>query len=240
MIILLRKNEPTMDLDSSACQPECRLLALPAELRCQIWQLILVQPTRVAREQSASHLSNEELECIKRRRRFCPNVLRTCKQISREGTPILYGENVFRAHPSLLTAMPRFIIRSFPDKAQLPNAVSHPRVAKMIRRYCIYVRLDIDPRFTRKQAEESFSGVEELEIDVFQAMYGGSDFSVLGLFEDVRDVGRVKIDGSLGDGKYAAWLSDLMQQPAGTEATPYHEEYVGGVPSWHAWSKGNR
>ncbi|KAK3059049.1 hypothetical protein LTR09_000615 [Extremus antarcticus] len=229
-----------MDLDNITPQPDCRLLALPAELRTHIWDLILIQPTHKAIVFPAAELLRYMPESIKRRRRFCANILRTCKQIAAEGTPILYGENYFRAHPSLLTALPRFLMSTFPEKIQLPDPITQPRVTKLIRRYCIHVRLDIDPRFTRSQAEESFSGVEELHIDVFQAMYGGSDFTVLKMFEDVRAVGRVSIEGSLGDGRYAAWLVDCMQQPVGTPAAPFHEEYVGGTPSWDAWSRGKR
>lgn len=122
---------------------------------------------------------------------------------------------------------------------RLPPVVS-PRVTKFIRRYYIYVRLDTDPRYTRGEVEESFNGVEELEVEVFQAMYGSCDFSVLKLFEGVRGVENVKISGSLGDGKYSRWLTDTIKLPLGTVVPPYFEQFVGGVPAWDAWSKGNR
>ncbi|KAK5167832.1 uncharacterized protein LTR77_007531 [Saxophila tyrrhenica] len=232
-----------MDLDNAAGQPECRLLQLPPELRNQIWELLLIQNTHATRTYPSlcgSKALSDMPEHIRRRRRFCANILQTCKQVNTEGTPILYGENLFQAHTSLLTAMPRFLAYTYPGKVTLPDPITAPRVAKLIRKYSIHVRLDTDPRFSRKQVEESFSGVEELEIDVFQAMYGSCDFSVLNLFEDVRGVGKVNIQGSLGDGKYAAWLTDLLRQPVGTPAVPYTEQYVGGMWSWDAWSNGNR
>lgn len=37
-----------------------------------------------------------------------------------------------------------------------------------IRKYYIVVRLDCDPRYTKTQVTESFSGVDELEVEVFQ------------------------------------------------------------------------
>ena len=82
--------------------------------------------------------------------------------------------------------------------------------------------------------------MEELQIDVFQAMYGSCDFSVLRLFEGVRGVGKVGIEGSLGDRKYADWLARTMELPLGTRAAPYYEKYVGGVPAWDSWTHGNR
>ena len=126
-----------------------------------------------------------------------------------------------------------------PNKVNLPPVVA-PRVLKLIRRYFLFVRLDTDPRYSKTQVEESFNGCDELEIDVFQAMYGSCDFTVLKLFEGVRGIGRVRIDGSLGDRKYADWLSECMQSPPGTTFAPFWEEYVGGVKSWDAWTHGAR
>jgi hypothetical protein len=239
MIVLLRKDEETMDIDNAVQQRESRLLGLCAELRNHIWELLLIQNTHTTRTFPASYLFTTLPEGAKRRRRFCANILRTCKQINAEGTPILYGENYFSAHPSLLSALPSFLLYTQPDRVKLPPVI-YPRVAKLIRKFFIHVRLDTDPRFSKRQVEESFSGGQELEIEVFQAMYGSCDFSVLKLFEDVRGVGKVIIHGSLGDGIYANWLAKCMQQPEGTPATPYHEKYVGGMPAWDAWQNGNR
>ena len=239
MIVLIRKEQPPMGLDSSKDQSQCRLLCLPAELRNTIWELLLVQNTQSTPGTLPAHLSPDAPENARRKTRFCANVLRTCKQINLEGTPVLYGENVFEAHSSLLASLPSFLLLKQPNRVRLSQVIC-PRVAKLIRRFYIYVRLDTDPRFSKRQVEEAFLDVEALEIEVFQAMFGSCDFSVLKLFEGVRGVGKVTIHGSLGDGKYANWLASCMEMPAGTSVTPYYEEYVGGNKAWHAWAQGNR
>ena len=225
-----------MDLDNPTDQSQCLLLALPAELRNYIWRLILLHDLRIPK---ANVMYINAAEPPRKKSRFCANVLRTCKQINSEGTPILYGENMFSAHINLLATLPSFILSAHPNSARLPPVV-YPRVTKFIRRYYIFVRLDTDPRYSRRQVEESFNGVEELQIDVFQSMYGSCDFSVLRLYEGVRGVGKVTVDGSLGDRKYANWLSRCMELPHGTCVTPFYEKHVGGVPAWDAWTHGNR
>ena len=241
MIVLIRKNEQEQDAmdtqNEQADQSQSRLLALPAELRNHIWQYLLIQCLQSS--PLPAHLFPGAPEAARRRTRFCANILQCCKQINAEGTPILYGENVFLAHPSLLTALPSFLLLKNPNRVKLPPVLC-PRVSKHIRRYFIHVRLDIDPRFGRQQVEESFTGVEELEIEVFQAMYGSCDFSNLQLFEGVRDVGKAVVHGSVGDGRYADWLARTMEQPIDTQPTPFSEEFIGGNKAWDAWSHGNR
>lgn len=241
MIVLIRKNEQehdAMDTTNRLEQPQCRLLSLPAELRNHLWQYLLVQ-TLSSSSALPAHLFPGAPESARRRTRFCANILQSCKQIHAEGTPILYGENVFLAHPSLLTALPSFLLLKSPNRVKLPPVLC-PRVSKFIRRYFVHVRLDIDPRFSRQQVEESFAGVEELEIEVFQAMFGSCDFSNLRLFEGLRGVGKAVIYGSVGDGRYAEWLARTIEQPVGSKGTVYEEEFVGGSKAWDAWANGNR
>ena len=235
MIVQIRKDPPTLDLETPNTQPQCLLLQLPPEIRNQIWDLLLVQNIRLKRGIQYHTIP----ESSRKQLRFCANVLRTCKQINAEGTPILYGENVFSAHRNLLATLPSFVLHMSSDPVCCPP-VTNARVAKLIRRFHVYVRLDTDPRYSPRQVEESFNGVEELHIDVFQSMYGSCDFSVLKLFEGVRGVGKVKVDGSLGDRRYAEWLARLIELPPGTEAEPFYEEFVGGQQAWHAWAQGSR
>lgn len=101
--------------------------------------------------------------------------------------------------------------------------VRGPGLAK-IRKWYINVRLDVDPKFSAEGAKKAFSGAEELEIDVFQAMYGSCDFSVLELFSGVRGVGRAKVSGSTGCGKYAEWLEGVMMKGVGEAVMPFGEE----------------
>ena len=170
-----------MDFQPSHDQPQCALLSLPAELRNQIWHYVLVQ---CVTPQLPAHHHPATTGSVGGRSRFCANVLRTCKRINEEATPVLYGENVFSAHTSLLATLPSLQLSMRPNKVNLPP-VKHARVMKLIRRYYIFVRLDTDPRFSNSLVEESFNGCDELYIDVFQAMYGSCDFTVLKLFEGV-------------------------------------------------------
>ena len=235
MIVLIRKDRSELDLDKSEDQPGCRLLTLPAELRNQIWRHILIQDTGT---QSLLPV-HRPLTTPRDVPRFCANVLRTCKQINTEGTPILYAENIFSAHTNLLASLPSFLLSIRPRRLSLPPVVCG-RVVKLIRRYHVFVRLDTDPRFSRSQVEESFNHADSLEIEVFQSMYGSSDFTVLRLFEGVRGVGKVDIHGSLGDRRYADWLEAAMQLNPGDDPAPFWEKYVGGQRAWDAWSHGTR
>ena len=235
MIIQIRKDPPPIDTDSATDQTQCLLLQLPPELRNQIWRLLLLQDIHKRR----GHFYHAIPEDTRKKARFCANILRTCKQINAEGTPILYGENIFSAHRNLLATLPSFVLHLSSDPICCPP-VTNNRVVPLIRRFHIFVRLDTDPRYSPRQVEESFSGVEELSIDVFQSMYGSCDFSVLKLFEGVRGVGKVKIDGSLGDRKYADWLTKVIMLSEGEEPEPFWEEYVGGNRAWDAWSHGAR
>ena len=97
---------------------------------------------------------------------------------------------------------------------------------KLIRRYYIFVRLDTDPRFSSSLVEESFNGCDELYIDVFQAMYGSCDFTVLKLFEgECLEVHSSK----------AAWRrsSALYKFYVPLVATPKH---VSNVARTHWWT----
>jgi len=158
---------------------------------------------------------------------------------------VLYGSNTFAAHPSCLTGLPYLVTRAKP--------VTHGRGKAMIKRWYINIRLDTDPGFDREKVADAFSGAEELEVEAFQSMYGSCDYSVLELFEDVRDVGRVKISGSIGDGRYARWLERVMVSKVGEEVGRYEDLDVadgggrvaedgvrGGWKGWKSgWETGN-
>ncbi|EME86716.1 uncharacterized protein MYCFIDRAFT_151750 [Pseudocercospora fijiensis CIRAD86] len=199
------------------------LLNLPSELRNQIYEELLI-------------LKNHENQ---RNPRIHANILPTCHKIHAEATPILYTCNTFLAHPTLLAALPRFLLDRL-TLTPLPLPITHARVAKLIKRFFLHVRLDTDPRFSKTQATESFSGVEELEIEVFQSSYGTCDFGVLRLFEGIRGVGRARVQGSVGDGGYARWLERSMMSGWKEEVRGFEEEFVGGDRAWDAWTHGNR
>ncbi|CZT23601.1 uncharacterized protein RCC_09315 [Ramularia collo-cygni] len=205
-----------------------RLLLLPAEIRLAIWELIMIHDQNPSSK--TSYTPNQ----------FHPaSLLRTCKQINHETTPILYQSNTFLAHPTLLSSLPSFLLRAQPTRLTLPPVTSS-RVAQLIKKFFIHVRLDVDPRFSSLQATESFTGVESLEIEVFQSMYGSCDFTNLRLFENVRGVGKAVVQGSIGDGNYAKWLEICLMSPVGSEICPYTEKWVGGSKSSDAWQRGIR
>ncbi|KAF2161014.1 hypothetical protein M409DRAFT_59534 [Zasmidium cellare ATCC 36951] len=212
-------------------QPHSHLLSLPTELRLQIWELLLLHHVHILKtllQTSPTH-------------RPIASLLRTSKQIYAETLPILYGENTFLAHPTLLTTLPAFLLSKTGSHRPLTlPPITAPRLLPLIRKFYIHVRLDTDPRFSKLQATESFTGVQELEVEVFQAMYGSCDFEVLRLFEGVRGVGRCVVWGSVGDGRYAAWLAKSMMKSVGEEVEGFKEEFVGGDRGWHAWAQGNR
>ncbi|WPG99849.1 Hypothetical protein R9X50_00266900 [Acrodontium crateriforme] len=236
MFVLVPKAPSTPTPDNRLDQSSSPLFALPAELRNLIWSYLLIQPSFYTDE---SGIDNPPTIRPQQTHRFCANILQTCKQAHAEGSPILYGENVFHAHSSLLTALPAFLVGTRPLRLTLPP-VTHPRPARLIRRYYIHVRLDVDARYSMAQVTEAFSGADELSIDVSQAMYGSCSFDVLALFEGVRGVRKAQVRGSTGDGKYARWLAGVMELPLGTDPEGFCEEHVARSNGRDAWSSGNR
>lgn len=93
------------------------------------------------------------------------------------------------------------------------------------------IRLDTDPRFTPSQITASFSGCEELEVEVWQAEYGTSNLNTLRMFEGIRGVKRVKIVGNIGE-EYRMWLENCMKLPIGFEVQAFAGSM--GVELWRA------
>jgi len=220
-----------MNMDhSSPAMSTCALLVLPPELRSEILLLVLVHQQHTPLIPLAAHLVQDPARTPKPAR-FCVNVLLTCKQLNAEGTPILYGSNVFSAHESLLASHPRFLLQTQPHRIAL-SPVTSARAISLIKRFYMHVRLDTDPRFTAAQVRESFSGAEELELEVFQSMYDSCDYGTLMLFEGVRGVGRAAVYGSVGDGQYARYLQDLMMKAEGEDVAARDEGTMGRSLGW--------
>ena len=218
--------------------PTCPLLSLPAELRSEILLLVLVHQQHTPLFPLAGHLARDPRRAPQPTR-FCANVLLTCKQLNTEGTPILYGSNIFSAHESLLASHPRFLLQTQPHRIAL-SPVTSARAIGLIKRFYMHVRLDTDPRFTAAQVRESFSGAEELEIEVFQSMYDSCDYGTLMLFEGVRGVGRAVVYGSVGDGQYARYLQDVMMKAEGQDVAARDEGTMGRSLGWDYRTNGNR
>ncbi|KAI5238688.1 hypothetical protein E4T43_07289 [Aureobasidium subglaciale] len=190
---------------SSIVQPASAFLALPAELRNIIYALILIAPSHVVQSRRIATrglCSDYVLPPLK----LSPAILRTCRQIHDEAASILYGANQFASHPSLLTALPYLMSPRQP--------ITEGPGRWKIKRWYIYLRLDVDPRFTAKQLEHAFSDVEELEIEYFQPAYGYGDDSTLKMFEGIRGVGTAKVVGGSGcDAEYARSLERMLMSP---------------------------
>lgn len=170
-------------------------LRLPAELRMQIYETLLCPGI----------LNKQELSIrIQRPRKdqtLHPAILSSCRKIHHEAINLLYAPHIFQAHPSLLA--------SLPNLASPASPVLYPNMLAKIKRWQLTLRLDTDPRFTKEQATEAFSGAEYFEIRVWQSMYDGCDSSVLRLFLGVRGVKIARVNGC-ADAELAAWLEDRM------------------------------
>ena len=99
------------------------------------------------------------------------------------------------------------------------------------------MRLDADAGFSKAQVSDAFSGAEELEVEVWQAMFDAADLAVLRLFEGVREVGRAMVKGSVGR-DYAVWLEGVMMAGYGSVVEERPDEEEGIV--YDVWTHGNR
>lgn len=172
------------------------LLHLPTEVRLQIYAYLLRLPPIVASD-------------ALRKPRVHASVLLVSRRINEEATHVLYGENTFIAHPSLLADFPR--LRDW------YTPICTLEVLPRIRRFYITVRLDCDLQFDRERAAVAFSGAEELTVNVSQSVFLGASYQNLRKLEDVREVKRLTIRGSTtGFEGYVEWLTQLMQSPHGT------------------------
>ncbi|KAH0493836.1 hypothetical protein TgHK011_000482 [Trichoderma gracile] len=217
-----------------------RLHVPPLELRFQIYaHLLTIPPSPSSSSHSSSSkppshaaLSATQPPSPRESSRVHPAILLANRQINWEATPFLYASNIFIAHPSLLTTFPR--LRNW-----YPPLREAKTLAPRIRRFHVQVRLDLPLPFDREQAREAFSGLEELSVDVVQAMFLGVDCANLAVFEAVRGVKSVRFGGSTtGFEEYLAWLVGAMTSPVGTEVVPY--EPASGVRKMLPAHRGQR
>lgn len=179
------------------------LFRLPAELRIQIYTALLCPDSPSPRALALQTRNRRPASQTHSAAKMYPAVLSTCRRIQNEATPILYSRPIFHAHPSLLTSLPHL---SSPSKPVLSQ-----RVACLITRWQLALRLDTDPRFTAAQARAAFSRAAYLEIRVWQAQFEACGFGVLGLFVGVRGVGIARVNGSV-DAELARWLEEEMMR----------------------------
>lgn len=187
-------------------------LTLPGEIRNQILRLVLTHRTQIV------------IHSFSMFRPPCPvtlglatNILRTCKKVYHEGRSILYGENTFQAHPTLLTGI------TFALDSSLPLTLN---CVALVRRFHIRVRADSDPFYHPSQVEAAFNNAEILEVEVFRSSFDVGDDAALQCFIGVRGVNSAKVHGSIGD-SFARWIERCMMRKAGdslaeSEASYHH------------------
>ncbi|KAL7949110.1 hypothetical protein V8C42DRAFT_313321 [Trichoderma barbatum] len=207
----------------SSSTPKVGFMSLPLELRFQIYDHLLSIPPH-PKSSSHHHLSSSaEAPC-----HVYPAILLANRQINWEATPFLYSSNMFVAHPTLLATFPR-LRNWYPPLREAKSLVP------LIRRFHVQVRLDLPLPYDRKAVAESFSGLDELSIDLVQSMFLGVDSDNLAVFDAVRGVKTVYISGSTtGFEHYIAWLVHAMTSPLGAEVAPYEPEPES--PWAHIWS----
>jgi hypothetical protein len=180
---------------------ETGFLDLPGEIRNHVYTQLLVIP-RLPFSRLLSRVEH----------RISPRILRVCRAINQEATQILYGLNIFLVNNKFVSSQPRLRLYY--------NPVRNTNIVSLIRRYHIRVRLDTDALFSAEQLTETFSGLDELTIDIFQARFGSSDNKVLKLFEGIRGVKKARIIGNLTYvQEYANWLLYSIMTPVGCEVT---------------------
>lgn len=107
----------------------------------------------------------------------------------------------------------------------------------MIRKWHICIRLDCDPNWSKDQVTQAFSGMEALEVELWEASFGGAGMKVLEGFWDVRGVGKAKVSGMVRP-RMARWLEGVMESSIGKEVENW-EENEGGE-KWNARDNGPR
>jgi len=131
-------------------------LSLPCELRLEIYSYLLLANTSPRyRHVGKAQTSSPEI--------WTP-LLRVNRQIHAEASPILYSQNKWLAHQTLLTSFPR-LRTSY-------KAVTDSSLYPRMRRFHLRVRLDCDPPYEMDTVTRALSGLDELSIETFQAMVG--------------------------------------------------------------------
>lgn len=175
------------------------LLSLPLEIRLQIYALLLSLPpySKHSTHQPPVHAA----------------ILLANRLINFEATPLLYS-NTFLAHPSLLSSFPRLR----PSYAPVREASALRR----IRRFHLVLRLDCDVPCSRHAFAAAFTGLDELVVDVVQAVFLGVGCANLRVLEGVRGVHRVTIRGSTtGFEDYIRWLEGVMMSEPGANVDDF-------------------
>lgn len=178
-----------------------RLLDLPTELRLQILDHMLCHSTPIYT--TSAHILTPPRSTLLR---LLPLILCTSKQLHTEGLPILYGQNTFQAHPTLLK---QAVFALEPSRT-----VTASYCVTLITHWHVRVRLDCDPFYSPGDVVEAFSGCQSVEVEVFRSSWGIGGYGALYGFSKVRGVKRVKVHGSI-DSRCARDLEKMMESEEG-------------------------
>lgn len=183
-------------------------LSLPLEIRLQIYDLLLILPSSSTpfRPGYISQTTPQDL--------VHPAILLANRLINHEATPVLYTRNTFTAHSSMLASFPRLRPWNAP--------IVSPAVLPLIRRFHLQIRLDVDLPFEPEAAADAFTGMDELRVQVVQAVFLGCGMANLKCLEAIRGVKKVEVRGSTtGFGDYIEWLEEAMRTEPGGEVVEF-------------------
>ncbi|KAI0897888.1 hypothetical protein F4806DRAFT_494620 [Annulohypoxylon nitens] len=201
----------TTTTSPQSSSPKPTLLTLPLELRLLILSHLLILPSTAPPPSENAFPHNPQPPSLSL---LHPSILRCSQQLHAEGLPLLYTQNTYLAHPTLLLSLPRL------RRAYSP--VLTQRLADLITRVHVCVRLDAEPGYDKAIATAQLSGKEEVVLEAWQAMWRGSGPDVLRLFEGVRGVRRARVEGSIGGfEEYARWLEKAMVREPGAKVDPF-------------------
>lgn len=188
------------------------VLGLPAEIRNIIFRILLTHNTPIIARSCNSLKPPWPLISLG----LTPSICLVSRATHSEATSILYGENVFQAHPTFLDSC----VFSIDPERPILSA----RCISKIRKWHIRVRLDCDPYYKSEDVAQTFTNAAELEVEVFRASWGMGSYDNLNGFTKIRGVGRARVHGSLEE-TYASWLEGVMSSAIGAQ-----------VESWNEWA----
>jgi hypothetical protein len=192
-----------------------RFLELPPEIRNQIYQLLL---TATSPPGKVSGPSQSEVDAA---------ILRVNRKLHAECKALLYANNVFHAHPARLASLP--FLRD------ISRPILSPDCCRLIKRYYIEVRLDIDNPWDGDDCAKAFNGVEELHVVAWQASFGQCNAHNLIPFAKVRGVRHARVEGTSLEPAMVKWLEEVMQSDADRDEIPTLPS-AENMESWDVWA----
>ena len=143
----------------SSSRPRASFLSLPVEIRLQIYAYLLT----LTAESLPRSISSPCWSPPAPSQRVHPALLRASRQVHAEATPSLYAANTWLASAPQLASLPRLRVWYGP--------VRQPAVLPRIRRFHMVVHLDCETALDRGKLGRAFSGAEDLELELVQAMF---------------------------------------------------------------------